>query len=439
MKNKIKVLLLVVTAAACMVACGGKKTPYQVNDSENYSVSVRYDANGGFFTTDTSIIVDSYNISGNKVNSDGKVSLALRPTDDPTRGNDAFKVTKNGFIFAGWYTERIESKDAVGNVTYTYKDKWDFAKDLLEVDTNKNHSAEKPVLTLYAAWVPAFTVEFYSLGTNELIGSVNYDPTVTDGLEIPAWDTKTGAMKMKDFPKKSGYTFNGVYFDAEGTNLVEGEKVAHTGKINYENGTATGNVMKLYVDWKEGEWYQIHSAEQFVDNANLNGCYEILADLDFTDEIWPTMFVYGNFNGVINGNGHTFKNIAIEQTNNSKNNAGLFGSLSEKANVNNLTFDTVSFVIKSGTRVIGTNYGLLAGTISSEAEITDIKIVNGAIMIDSSCFFSIDDYSIGLVCGMGDWNVVPDADITCTATGNNPESVKITISGNQVTVEFVTE
>ena len=53
--------------------------------------------------------------------------------------------------------------------------------------------------------------------------------------------------------------------------------------------------------------------------------------------------------------------------------------------------------------------------------------------------FVFDDYSIGLLCGMGNANAVVNADITCKVTGENPESVQITVDGNAVTLAFVTE
>ena len=88
--------------------------------------------------------------------------------------------------------------------------------------------------------------------------------------------------------------------------------------------------------------------------------------------------------------------------------------------------------------MVGTCYGLLAGAISSDAEIVDLKIVGGKLQIDSGCYFGASDYSIGLVCGMGS-APVDDSDITCVAVGDNPESLAITVSGNTVSVEFVTE
>lgn len=441
MKLRIKALLLTCLAVGTiglMTGCSGEKTPYQINDSENYTVSVKYDANGGAFTTNTSIIVDSYNITDMQENSNGQVEIALISPDDDVRDTDAFTAIKSGYFLAGWYAERTETgKDADGNPIYSYGKKWNFEEDLLEVDADGTYTSNEPVLTLYAAWVPLFEIQFYSLETGEYMDSLAFDPNVLTEIQIPEWDEETGAVEMYKFPENSGYTFNGVYLDEDGKKEITTATIEHTGVINYENGTAENGTMKVYVDWLEGEWYHIYNVEQFLENASVSGNYEIHADLDFTDETWPTSFMHGNFEGTINGNGHTFKNIEVVQTNNSKVNTGLFGALTEEANINGLTFENVTLTIEGGTRVAGASYGLFAGTISDQAIITDVKILGSTIQVDSDCYFGVDDYSIGLLCGMGNETIIPDAAITCVATGENPENVKITIDGNTVTVEFI--
>lgn len=440
MKQKIKVLLLTVLTLGTMclfTACGSEQTPYEINNEENYTVSVKYDANGGVFTTNTSVIVDSYNIADMKANSDGNVEIPLLTPDDKSRGNDAFTATKSGYFLAGWYAERTEAgNDEDGNTLYTYGDKWDFEDDLLEVDADKTYSSQEPVITLYAAWVPLFEIEFYSLESGEYMNSYVYDPTTVEEIEVPTWDEETGAVEMFHFPENDGYTFNGAYYDEAGTQKIATATLTHPGKIDEETGTAEDPVMKVYVDWLEGEWYHIYTVEQFLDNASIKGNYEIHADLDFAGENWPSSLMYGNFSGSIKGNGHTFKNIEFAQTNNSKVNAGLFGNFTEEASILDLTFENVTFTIEKGTRVTGTSYGLFAGTIADGAVITNVNILNSTLQIDSSCYFGVNDYSIGLLCGTGNPAVIPTAQITCVPTGDNPEKVQITVEGNVVTVEI---
>ncbi len=435
MKLKIKaglIALLGLATITFVTGCSGDKTPYEINNDENYTVSVKYDANGGTFTTNTSVIVDSFN-------PDEQDKIALLDPNHPDRGNDAFEATKNGYFLAGWYAERIETTDDEGNTVYSYSDKWDFEKDLLEVDKSKEYSADKPVLTLYAAWVPLFEIQFYSLDSGEYMESYTFDPMTVETIKVPAWDEKTGAIEMYQFPERSGYTYNKAYFDKDGQELLDTETLIHPGTVDYETGIAKNSVLKLYVDWMEGEWYHIYNAEQFAENASISGNYEIHADLDFADEIWPTSLMYGNFTGSIKGNGYTMKNIELTQTNNSKVNAGLFGYLTETANISDLTFENVTFTLKKGTRVVGTSYGLFAGTISDTATISNVKILGSTLQIDTSSYFGVDDYSIGLVCGMGNANVVDTAEITCEVVGKNPEKLNVIVNGNEVTIADATE
>ena len=439
MKQKIKILTLFILSAIVAVfatGCADNATPYETNNKDNYTVSVKYDANGGSFTTNTSVIVDSFNLNELNKNNDSSVQIALLSPDNSKRGNDAFTVTKNGYFLAGWYKQRIESTDSNGDVIYTYAEKWDFDDDTLSIDTAKEYSSDTPVLTLYAAWIPMFKIEFYSIDSGELVDTIKIDPTEKTELSLPVWSEETGAIDMFDFPKREGYTYSKAYLDADATQELTGLTITHPGSVDLETATAQNDVLKLYVDWQEGEWYRIYNAEQMIESASLKGNYEICADLDFANEIWPTSFMYGNFEGVIKGNGHIIKNVEFSQTNNSKVNAGLFGYLTETANISDLTFENIKFTIKSGTRKVGTNYGLFAGTISEKASISNVKILSSTLLIDSSCYFGVDDYSIGLVCGMGDASVVGDFDISCTATGDNPENLKISINDNKVTVDF---
>ena len=436
MNQKIKAIALAALLLVTLIfvtGCAQEISPYEQNTMDGYSVSVRYDANGGFFTTNTSIIVDSYDLSQLPTDGSGNAQAALLAPEDARRGNDAFTAIKSGHFLAGWYTERTETADG-----YVYSGKWDFESDLLTIPAGQANSAAEPVITLYAAWVPLFQVEFYDLATGEYLSNYTFDPTLGNELQVPALDEETGAIEMYRFPERSGYTYRESFYDAAGTQAVDTETMVHTGTVNYETGTAENPVMKLYVGWDEGEWYHIYNVEQFLDNASVGGSYVIHADLDFEGEIWPSSLMYGNFTGTIQGNGHTFKNISIEQTNNSKVNAGLFGRLAEGSCITDLKLENVTFTIKAGTRVAGTCYGLFAGVISGETTLENITIANSLLQIDSGCYFGVDDYTIGLLCGMGSADIDASG-ITCQGTGAAPESVAITVSEGEVTVEFVSE
>lgn len=439
MKRKTKLIILcLLVVALSLIAAGCSQTPYEINDEQGYTVSVKFDANGGSFTTNVPVIVDSYDLSQIPVNNAGKASLPLIAPDNSSRGKDAFTATNGGHFLVGWYAQRQETADENGNVTYTYSQPWDFENDRMELDPNATYSAQEPVLTLYAAWAPLYEIEFYALDSGELLGTYSFDPNAGSEIQVPHWDEETGAVAMYKFPKREGYTFEKAYYDAQGTQPIETEAVSHPGVLHPENASVENGTLKLYVQYRTGQWYRISTAKQFADNFSLNGSYELLADLDFTDVIWPTALMYGSFTGSITGNGHTISSVTIEQTNNSKVNAGLFGQLAEGAVLQDVTFDNITFTVKSGTRVAGTAYGLLAGSLADGASLTGVQITNSTLQIDSGCYFGTSDYAIGLVCGLGT-APIDHSGITCVAVGDAPEKVSISVTDNTVNVEFVTQ
>lgn len=423
-------LLTAVVFFAC--ACSKETTPYDQNDADGYTVSIRYDANGGFFATSTTVITDSYNLSKQQTGSNGMVSLGLLAPEDTRRGSsDTFAATKSGCFLVGWFAERTEHTDSEGNITYTYGKKWNFDTDVLEVDPGKTYTSSQPVLTLYAVWAPLFEINFVSMGSDEVLGTYTYNPLTAQQIQTPHWDQKTGAMEMYRFPEKKGYTFNGAYYDAAGTQPV-GDVLTHSGKI-LDDGTAQGHSMNVYVEWLEGEWYHIYTAEQLKDNANPAGHYILEADLDFADETWPTIFATGSFSGSIQGNGHIIKNVTCKQTRMDAENTGLFGTLQPGCLIEDVTFENVTFIIEKGFNRAA-NYGLFAGSIYEGATIRGVQIKDSKLQINSGARFATDDYGIGLICGAGKADQLTDVQIAYEMIGNDPEKYTIEVDedGNRL-------
>ncbi len=437
MKQKIKPILItfMLLATLMLVTACSWEDAYDEYDEAGYTFSVRFDANGGLFgDKETPYYVDCYRLSDYSADSDGIVALPLLDPGAEDRGDDAKIPVKSGYFFAGWYEERVESKDSEGKTVYTYAKKWDFEKSRVKADSRKTYTSREPQVTLYAAWIPMFQIDFYSRTDGQLIGSYTFNPTTVSDIKVPAWNEETGALDMENFPKVEGYTFEAAYYDKQGENAVT-ETVIHTGTVDEATATATGHVMNLYVDLVEGEWYRISTVEQFKRNISPNGCYELLADLDFKDQAWPGALPYGNFGGTIRGNGHVIKNVRVTQNDNSRNYAGLFGRLTENARISDLTFEGISFTIKVGSRVPGVCMGLLAGSIIDGAVLENVAITKGELLIDSDCYFQSENYAIGLLCGMGDENLVDYSNIACNPTGKDPDSIQITVDGNTVTFE----
>ncbi|MBQ3081040.1 MAG: hypothetical protein IJC49_01140 [Clostridia bacterium] len=438
MKLKLKSLIagLILPAAMLFAAgCGSDPTPYEVNDGKGYTVSVKYDANGGNFDTNTSVIMDSFNVSDMEKNPDGTVSIALLSPDDTRRGSsNSFTPSLGGHFLAGFYSERTEGKDAEGNTVYTYAGLWDFEKDVLKVDASKSYSAAEPVMTLYAAWIPMFKVNFYNLDDGKLLETYTFNPTEKDGLILPKWDTESGSISMNDFPKRTGYTFDTAYLDKNGQNKIDTELLYHSGKVNTENGTAENPSMDVYVSWTEGDIYHIYTAKQFAANYKAGGTYIIHEDLDFTDIIWPSALTTGVFSGKIEGNGHTFKNVTVVQNDIGKTSFGIFGQLADGAEVTGVTFENAKFTVKKGIRTAGSSYGLFAGSVSEKATVKDVVFKDSVLEIDSGCFFATDDYSLGTVCGTGNADI-DDSGIRCEVVGENPDRLTVTITDGAVDIK----
>lgn len=443
MKNKFKSALITFMLLATVLfvtACSNETNPYDANNAAGYNFSVRYDANGGTFATNTTEIVDSYNLSGMATNANGKVELALLAPDNAIRGStESFLATKSGYFLAGWYTERTENgTDSNGNPIYNYSGRWDFEKDLLEVDPNGSYSAEEPYVTLYAAWVPLFEIKFYDMASNELLDTYTYNPLAVPEVLAPAWNQNKGTMDMNRFPDApAGFTFESAYYDKEGTQAVE-TVVQHAGKLDLETATADVTTMNVYINWMEGEWYHIYNAEQLRKLASSTGHYVLCADLDFANENWPSKFAFGEFKGTIIGNGHTIKNVTVKQTSKSEENGGLFGVIAAGAVIENVTFENVTYELYTQVMKGAPSYGLFAGKIADGASITNVTLASGVIAIDSDSVLSKQG-TIGLVCGSGSTTGITYdlANLTAIGGGKKPDTVKITLSGEFVT--FVIE
>lgn len=419
MKHTIKLLLLALLAVTVLVlaGCSGEKDQYAINDEEGYTVSVQYHANGGQFATNAYTMTDSYK-------ADGKTELMLLDPNDPAR-QEPFKAQRQGYFLAGWYTECTETgeKDALGNPVCTYSGYWDFAADTLPLEQGKAYTASEPVLHLYAAWVPNFTVEFCDKATGEVVETVAIDPTdpKQKELELSVWDENTGRLSKKDIPVKKGYTFNGLYLDAEGAK-VEEASVLHSGVLDLETATATGANMKLYVDYMEGEFTAIYTAENLVDSLSSGDDVMIMADLDFTDIEWD-YFIWGyEYNGTVLGNGHTLSNITLKIAPENVNNqeypyAGLFGMLGETATVRDLTVKNMKLEICEGTMGLGQPnlqniaIGPLAGQIAEGATVENVLFKDSEILLTRV----IETYTYDLMLGTMEG-------ITVTLTGEGSEN-----------------
>ncbi len=388
--------LLAVAGILWMLFNPNKKAKghYAAYDADGYTVSVRFDANGGQFgdNVNTTSVVDTFNIQDMPKGEDGSVSLAILAPDAEQR-TDKFEAKRAKHVLAGWYT-----RDADGNY-----EQWNFESGRITLPEGV-YSASEPVLTLYAVWLPLFSVEYYNVNKpDELL--VSEECMMGDTFKVPAWDEATGTMKMNDFPKetrKAGFTFSAVYYDADKTKPVVGDVITHPGSANAA-GEVENAVLKLYIDYVEGDWYHIYHADQLIANADSSANYILMADLDFTGKIWPSVFSTATFQGRIEGNGHTIRNVTVVQDQTAGNPiAGLFGTVGNAAVMQDVTFDNVTYRIEKGTLAVNPTLGVFAGTLYDKATLTNVT-VNGKLQISSAAALTMEDvdsYSIGLLCGL---------------------------------------
>ena len=431
MKRKILITIsaaAVLLLAALLMGCSRWDTPYTSLDKEGYTVSVRFDANGGVFAgTKDVFVVDVFNLDSAKTGADGKKEISLLTPDDAKRGDSAFEVSKSQYFLAGWYRERKprvndagEPLDDYGVLTsvsgrpqgYEYAGKWDFATDKLKADPNADYSSEESLMTLYAAWIPYFVFEFYAEDA-----SGNFTLLATESaleMTLPVWNEKTGVLDMKRFPEIDGKTLTGVYADSDLTVALT-DKIG--GAVDYEKGISATEKIKVYTTWKDGEWVRIYTAKQFYQNSRPGVCFELMADLDFEGQVWSPSLAKGKYTGILEGNGHTIANVTVPQADIAQMNGGLFGSLEAGAVLRNVTFENITYTMSTGSRLNGASFGLLAGSVNDGAVLENVQ-VSGKLQIDRSCYPDAA-YSIGLLFGTENNKGVDISGISCELVGED--------------------
>ena len=442
--------LLLLSTVLLIASCSGEGSHYEELNKKGYTVTIAYDANGGTFSTNTAVICDSYNPSKIPVGQNGKQEILLIAPDSALR-ESSYTAKNSGYFLAGWYTEREAIVDSDGNhldyygniaaesgktPAYTYSGAWDFENDKFTLDPNASYSAETHALTLYAAWVPEFAFEFYA-EDGTLLDTHKIDPLVNKTITLPYWSTETGKLVYNDIPTVASKTYDAAYYDETMTEAVTGATLEHSGIFNPADASYSGNVMKVYLDYKDGTWYKITTAQQMSAIADPSGHYVIDADLDFTDVTWKLSAI---FRGSIYGNGHKFIGVSAKQSSSSMN-SGIFAQIAETARIENLTFENASFSLMRGTNTSGATYGLLAGTIKSGATVTGVSITGKLLISPDAKIPKV--YNIGLVCGIG-YDLTGGIDysgITVEAIESDTSIYVpvITVSDNDVLVEMRTK
>ena len=389
-----KKLLITIVIALCMVvaltvvSCNQWDTPYKQLNKDGNTVSVKYNINGGvFLETPNVTLVDVFNLNKAPTVSNGKKSIVpIDPADATIRGS-AQTASRNNYLLEGWYVTNVNSD---GSYTITDQ-KWNFG-DAFSFDVTKAKNAETPVLVLSARWIPFTTFNIFAQNDD---GSFPSEPTTVvnaEYLNYPTWNESTGKLRYNQYPAIANKTFDKAFYTADmSAEIIDNIKGNSYFDSNL-NDFVTESV-NVYVTYKQGEWYKIYNASAFLNNASSTAIYDIQADLDFENAIWPDTFSSNTFNGTIYGNNHTFSNIsALQYAESTKYNYGLFGAIGANALIKEVTFNNVSFTIGGLDNSNGdpSYYGIFAGKIENGAQLQNVTLSKGKLLLNSGKGYMFD-------------------------------------------------
>ena len=431
MKERFKIIIGIIISFFTLFILSSCKDNnlYDKRIEEGYKITVRYESNGGSYLDREGVtLVDMFNPDDYIKDETGTIHIKLTEPTDPRRpsgGSEGIYITRTNYFLVGWYKNKTIRTNDLGKVVdedgnplllkdnkyylesdpetqgipaYDYSGYWDFENDTIDYK-DSNGIVE---LTLYAVWSKYFEFDYYYKDGTEwkYLSNTKFDYKTTnqegsltsdkDTIFLPTW--VDGAMNYTHkyennstytFPKVNGYTFKEAYLDEDLTNKITGS-YEHTGSIDYETGKAVNPVVNIYITLDEGEYYHINNATELVNNPNLNGIYIIENDLDFSGLEWPTVFSLGTFNGKMyskDDNNYKLSNIEVYHSSDSAKVGGIFGKISENAEIKNLEFENASLDIAYiGRRNRDTSFGLFSGIIENKDSITNVKL-SGEIKI----------------------------------------------------------
>ncbi len=184
--------------------------------------------------------------------------------------------------------------------------------------------------------------------------------------------------------------------------------------------TSNARYRNLYCDVMVGDGskenpYYVSTAEQFAQIASNenNLCYKLVSDIDLADYNNGYWTPIANFNGRLDGNGYTIKNLYINQEENAgvnnSGNIGLFETIEADAYVYNVKIEACN-IIGDFTNV-GTIAGINYGTIE-RVEIKDTFLdvnadfVGGVVGINMTVDNNVTDVRYNAVISKTSANVI---------------------------------
>ena len=313
MQKKLFILLLLCLACILTSLTGCNESTRNFDDR----VKVIYQLEGGIYQNCEQPVIQYYSFDKDTSN----LIVDLSSLSGQT-------ITRTGYTLEGWYTQKIGEGDNV-----SYEGKWDFEKD-------KVTSAG---ITLYAKWKKNI------IYTYEVCYRDENDQTIHSlgSYEVNEGDSFNDYYASYFGNKRYGYTaLEGLYTEND---EPWDESFTHPGG---EVDTA----VRVFLHYIEGNYVLVDSPRKLVGNKNANLYFT--CDIDFEGEAFSG---FGDYKGIIKGNGYTVKNFSLSYDN-SKNGLvtdpdlnteggllciSLFHSL-KGASITDLNFSDFTIDIKAG-------------------------------------------------------------------------------------------
>ena len=332
-----RILLISLTAIASVfifAGCSFGITKDSLKDKYGLSACVTYYANGEMasFTPGSGIREKNvYYPSG------------VQPYEIP-----AENIKYDKYKFDAWYEVELDAegnpitieefKTSDGKTYYTYKlgNVVDFSK----ITLNENDH-----LYLAAGWIADTSVHVKLVHEGEKDAKIMLDVEKETSAASPVYGKEYvcygDTVKISNYSRSGelatissdflhitddAYTFLEYYTDEACTTPVQWPLIKQDTDV------------VIYAKYIEGDWTIVNTAKDVKDMFGATGKderYWINADIDCTDV--EASAVRGNFACEIQGNGHTIRNLTVKKSNSSVA-TSMFGTLTETAKIENLTF-----------------------------------------------------------------------------------------------------
>lgn len=269
----IGIMLVFLLCSACaFVGCKG-------GSGEQSGIKVTYELCGGEYKNSNEAIIVYYRFPDN-------AKKLIRELPVEGSGKSTEKVSYAGYNFDGWYTGYSEN-----NGEKTYSDKWNF-------DTNE---VTEDGITLYAKWSPK-TEYYFVLGYKNDKGEFESFTSVKTSAYTSYSDKLTEIQAAAD--SRTGYTAIGIKAD-------EADLKAYCDENGKIKESETNVDIKVWVDYIEGDYVTIYSADDFSKLSLSSSWYKgktvlLMKDVDcngksmnaYFDDLFNVAFGKRKFNGI---------------------------------------------------------------------------------------------------------------------------------------------